>query len=149
MLWPPEQPVQVLLAPTLNVLTEQFSSALLSVFGFFPAEAVLQKALPASENWPGPSQGVQPTELDAPFSLKVPAGQFSSAVSTSLQYCPGGVDTHELAPTPLWPPEQPVQVLLAPTLKVSAGQFSSALLAVFGFFPAPAVLQKALPAVEN
>ena len=99
------------------------------------------------ENWPGPSQGAQPARLLAPLELKVPAGQLTSAVS--LQYCPGGVDTHELAPAPLWPPEQPVQESLAPTLNESAGQFSSALLSVFGFFPAPAVLQKALPASEN
>ena len=90
---------------------------------------------------------MQPAKLDAPLSLKVPAGQFTSAVP--LQYCPGGVDTHELAPAALWPPEQPVQVSLAPTLNVLAGQFSSALLPPFGFFPAPAVRQKADPAVEN
>ena len=101
------------------------------------------------ENWPGPLQGAQPSMLDAPLSLYFPAGQLTSAVSTSLQYCPGGVETHELAPATLWPPEQSVQVSLAPTLNVLAGQFSSALLSVFGFFPAPAVLQKALPAVEN
>ena len=99
------------------------------------------------ENWPEPSQGAQPARLLAPLELKVPAGQLTSAVP--FQYCPGGVDTHELAPAPLWPPEQSVQVSLAPTLNVLAGQFPSALLSVFGFFPAPAVLQKALPASEN
>ena len=67
------------------------------------------------ENWPEPSQGAQPARLLAPLELKVPAGQLTSAVSTSLQYCPGGVDTHELAPAPLWPPSgHVVHVSLAP-----------------------------------
>jgi len=65
------------------------------------------------ENWPGPSQGTQPSMLDAPLSLYFPAGQLTSAVP--LQYCPGGVDTHELAPAPLWPPSgHVVHVSLAP-----------------------------------
>ena len=101
------------LAPMLKVLTRQFSSALLPPFGFFPAPAVRQKADPAVENCPAPSQAPHSSSLAAPVSLNFPAGQFTSALP--LQNWPGGVDTHELAPAPLWPPSgHVVHVSLAP-----------------------------------
>ena len=92
------------------------------------------------ENWPEPSQGAQPARLLAPLELKVPAGQLTSAVP--FQYCPGGVDTHELAPAPLWPPEQPEQVSTAPVEKVLVvqGEVEIPLLAPFLVTLVPAVL---------
>ena len=63
-----------------------------------------------------------------------------------LQYCPGGVDTHELAPTPLWPPIQSLHSSTAPVERVFASQTTNPVLSSFALVPAAAVLQKALPA---
>jgi len=78
LLWlPVGQGVQVLVAPMLYVLGSQSTTPLRSEFGFFPAEAVLQKADPGVENSPA-TQLSQLFSSDAPLELNFPAKQGKS-----------------------------------------------------------------------
>jgi hypothetical protein len=84
-----------------------------------------------------------------PVDENLPARQASQEVAVALNVNPGEHELQDEAPATEWVPDgQDSQSSAAPTLNVLASQSSVPVRPLLGFFPAPAVKQKAAPSPE-